>query len=657
MAPKYKESKLEAIVVIISISLLLAHLLASFFPTARSWGIHHLLFFSLPVRLVIVSVGILVCVPRVNQKIMRKLGRICHWVLKRCPRAIKQHFFLALSVIFFIPFWFWRIKTHFLGDGYLRIRSLPVGQQFKMTELLDLLFHTMIYQIFKRAGEVDVATTYALVSSLGGVIFVFVLLLLSNFLGKDRLKATLIFLLIISMGTMQLFFGYVESYTLLTIGILIYILFSCYYLDRRCSIVFPSLVLSLTICSHFSAVALLPSLIYLYFASTKRDRWKSRFIHLAQMGGAFLIPILLLAGLASLSGLVMGDPFKEPGGTVFLPLVSTTEGPTYTLFSLVHLVDMVNEQLLVSPVGLVICFLVLFFYRRKVKFTEPLVKFLIIASGFYLLLTFILNPKLGLSRDWDLLSFPSIPYTLFGAYLLVNCVKERDRLKSVGLILTAVALVHSVPWILVNADVDKGIRRFKLLLETKTVRSQWYAYEDLAIYYRDRGMWDEAIEEYKKAIRVSPSNARLRSNLGSAYRIRKIYDEAIQQYKKAIAIDPEYSMAHYYLGHVYMDKKMYDEAIQQFKAVIAIDPKNLAAHLWLGLLYQEKNLYDQAIQKFKEALILNPDFADAHFALGCIYAQQRRWLEAKSEWEKTLELNPYDQRAKERLLDLLAGQD
>ncbi|MCK4598087.1 hypothetical protein KAU04_08590, partial [bacterium] len=106
----------------------------------------------------------------------------------------------------------------------------------------------------------------------------------------------------------------------------------------------------------------------------------------------------------------------------FLSLGSSTAQPPYTLFSPAHLVDMVNEHLLISPVGLILCLLLFIGYRREINFKRPLIRFFIIASGFCLLSTFVLNPKIGPSRDWDLLSLPSIPYTLLGAYLLIGCV-------------------------------------------------------------------------------------------------------------------------------------------------------------------------------------------------------------------------------------------
>ncbi|MCK4271367.1 tetratricopeptide repeat protein [bacterium] len=559
---------------------------------------------------------------------------------------------MALAVVSFVPFWVFRAQAHFLGDGYLCLRSLVSGHQFKLTGLLDLFLHARLFHVMKGASEADAAVVYALVSAIGGVFFVFVLLWFSDFLGKDRWKAALVFSLMMSMGTVQLFFGYVESYTLMSVGVLIYLLFSCYHLKGRCSILFPSLALSLTICCHLTAVALFPSLIYLFLASAKRKHRSSNWLLFAKMSGTFVVPILLSAALIILSGRSMIELLAGAESDVFLSLGSSTAQPPYTLFSPAHLVDMVNEHLLISPVGLILCLLLFIGYRREINFKRPLIRFFIIASGFCFLSTFVLNPKIGPSRDWDLLSLPSIPYTLLGAYLLIGCVRNRRRLKSIGLTLTVVALVHTIPWILVNADADKAIKRFKLLISTKSLRSQSYAHEELAIYYRDVGLLDEAIEEYRRALAVSPDNVRLHLSLGLTCWEKKMYDEAIQQYQKAVAILPNLARARFDLGSLYVHKKMYHEAIQQYEQVIAIDPKFDLAHYNLGILYQERKLFDQAIQEFKKAIAIKPNDADFHFILGCAYEQQGRWPEAKAEWRRTLELNPNHQRARERLQGL-----
>jgi tetratricopeptide (TPR) repeat protein len=307
-------------------------------------------------------------------------------------------------------------------------------------------------------------------------------------------------------------------------------------------------------------------------------------------------------------------------------------------------------------VGLLTLLLVVILYRRKIDFKKPFIRFLLITCGCYLLFTFIVDAKLGPSRDWDLLSIPSIPYTLLCGYLLVRCVKDRGILKSAGLILVTVAAIHAIPWFLINADAGRSIQRFKLLIKTGAVRSLAYAHEELAVYYRERGLLNQASDEFEQAVSASPENRRLRSSLGSLYLTRKMYDQAIRQYDAAVRLDPNDLLAHYNLGCSYLFKNQFEPAIEHFRKVVTINPRFAEAHYNLAMMYQKLGQSNEAIQEYKEAIDISPQHAGYHFALGCAYELEKMWSEAKKEWLKTLEIDPQHQGARNKMWQLRTGE-
>ena len=113
---------------------------------------------------------------------------------------------------------------------------------------------------------------------------------------------------------------------------------------------------------------------------------------------------------------------------------------------------------------------------------------------------------MGFSRDWDLLALPSIPYTLLGVYLLITYLPNKEMLKSVGLTICTVSLLHTSLWILINSDFDKSISRFKMLLATDTIKTKHYAYEDLANFFTERRMYKEAKTAFDNAIDAVPKS-------------------------------------------------------------------------------------------------------------------------------------------------------
>ena len=165
-------------------------------------------------------------------------------------------------------------------------------------------------------------------------------------------------------------------------------------------------------------------------------------------------------------------------------------------------------------------------------------------------------------------------------------------------------------------------------------------YYDKGIDYGLAGEFEEAQQEFKNALEVDPFYRPAKECLelvedalkqrikvetalylfkGIAYFNKGMYDEAIAECKKAIEINPNLAMAHNNLGLVYHEKGMYDEEIAEYKKAIEINPNLAMAHNNLGLAYRMKGMYDKAIAEYKKAIEINPNYADAHNKLAVAY--------------------------------------
>ncbi|NVM56733.1 MAG: tetratricopeptide repeat protein, partial [Desulfobacterales bacterium] len=160
---------------------------------------------------------------------------------------------------------------------------------------------------------------------------------------------------------------------------------------------------------------------------------------------------------------------------------------------------------------------------------------------------------------------------------------------------------------------------------------------------------DEAIAEFKEALRFNPENDWAHSNLGAAYYDKGLVDEAIAEFKEALRINPEYAYAHVNLGQAYDEKGLVDEAIAEFKEALRLNPEDAYAHVKLGQAYDEKGLVDKAIAEFKEALRLNPEDAWYHVNLGLAYDEKGLVDEAIAEYKEALRLDPEDAMARKSL--------
>ena len=163
---------------------------------------------------------------------------------------------------------------------------------------------------------------------------------------------------------------------------------------------------------------------------------------------------------------------------------------------------------------------------------------------------------------------------------------------------------------------------------------------NLCVAYGNTGRYDEAIDSCKAAIQLKPDFAEAYSNLGWSYQRAGRYQEAIQACKQAIRLKPDFSPAHYNLGNSYSALKKYEEAIDSYKEAIRIQFDYAEGHADLGAAYFHTGRIEEAIVSYKQAIRLKPALADAHLNLGMAYLRLGDKGSAIEEYKILKELNP-----------------
>ncbi len=83
------------------------------------------------------------------------------------------------------------------------------------------------------------------------------------------------------------------------------------------------------------------------------------------------------------------------------------------------------------------------------------------------------------------------------------------------------------------------------------------------IDFYKQGKYDQAGEEFNKAIEVKPNDIYALYGLGNTYYCKAKYDDAVKIYSKAININPDYAKVHYSLSLAYSKLGMTREAEKQ----------------------------------------------------------------------------------------------
>jgi TolB-like protein/Flp pilus assembly protein TadD len=107
---------------------------------------------------------------------------------------------------------------------------------------------------------------------------------------------------------------------------------------------------------------------------------------------------------------------------------------------------------------------------------------------------------------------------------------------------------------------------------------QWYA-EGLAAH----GRTDEALAEIRRARELDPLSLTVNVQVGYILFLARRYDEAIVQLRAASEMDPYFWMAHAVLGHAYQQKRMYKEATQELQKAADLTSPLPAHRMWLAL--------------------------------------------------------------------------
>ena len=172
-------------------------------------------------------------------------------------------------------------------------------------------------------------------------------------------------------------------------------------------------------------------------------------------------------------------------------------------------------------------------------------------------------------------------------------------------------------------------------LEGDVVKAKWYlekaisinphyveAALNLAIVYSDLGEYEKAREAYEKAkvgARVKSGDKRIKDNfvkaklanlhaqIGDIYAGLGLYEDAIQEYQKALKLQPSYADIRNKLGMAYKEVGRFDEAIAELQKAIEINPRYVQAFINLGLVYYTRGEKERAKQLWKEIMLEFPD--------------------------------------------------
>ncbi len=169
--------------------------------------------------------------------------------------------------------------------------------------------------------------------------------------------------------------------------------------------------------------------------------------------------------------------------------------------------------------------------------------------------------------------------------------------------------------------LELAAQAFEKALETNPGYTE--ASLNLAITYSDLGRYDRAREVFENASHFTEKKDKTPESavdpfvkgkladehlrIGNIYYQLRLLDDAIEEYQKALRLSPNFSDIITHLGIALRDKGHYDEAIEQFNRAKQTNPRYIPARLHLGITYYSQGFYGLAEEEWREALMFDPN--------------------------------------------------
>ncbi len=223
-----------------------------------------------------------------------------------------------------------------------------------------------------------------------------------------------------------------------------------------------------------------------------------------------------------------------------------------------------------------------------------------------------------------------------GAVSLVESFRKREWTTFVPLMLAVIGLSWVVNTRALGIEKDRDVP---------------VHLSNQAAAYMEQGLYEEAIDTYRRVLELNPLDAKAHYTLGTAYLAGGRYDRATSAYRKATALDGSLAApVHNDLGVYHLLAGRLDQAEEELLAALETEPEYVVANFNLAQVYRRTGRRALALETYTRIL----DIRDVHPAqksvalaeLAHASAAEGKIREAGELIDRALEFNPDNDRAR-----------
>ncbi len=617
------------------------------FPTGLTWGFHSYGF--LPAWYLTAAIIFTLLATAILARI--DIGPF----IRRLAGYSEKHggFFLGLIVVLFLGVTvLLRVNAPLLGDGFFLVKNFSdafhgtAPLYFRDEPLATAFFWIIFVVIGEPATYREFLQGFLIADCILAVSFILIVHVILKLFITDPKARLLGFLLVLVLPSMQLFFGYVETYAVALVALSLYVLAAALHIQKGKSFTLVTVAFLLMALTHYMTVVILPSLLFLAHREYRRSGWKSVVV-------AFGTVALIVLGILVANNFDVSQYYSYVPQHHYLSLMLpedaiNAESQAYTLLSPFHLIDLGNLLILIGlPVIFLLGLSVPESRWRIVPRTDGM-RFLVAALVPILLTLAIIKFDLGAARDWDVFA----PFAVLAILFAILVIGERTDgpILNGWALAVVLTLLHSISYWSVNASADSTLARYDTLLDTRTVSQGGYyaASLHLAQYHLQMKNDSLAIEAWKRFNRNFPDDLRGYENLVTGWiqsghakveEITGAYGQWLARAPADTALRLVYRNFCLNLGNSYFKNGELTDAARFYEKAISIDSTYPNAHNNLGSVYAQEGNLDSAMREFQRAIILNPSYGEAYYNLGNVLSDKGKAKLARDCYQKAALLN------------------
>ena len=155
-----------------------------------------------------------------------------------------------------------------------------------------------------------------------------------------------------------------------------------------------------------------------------------------------------------------------------------------------------------------------------------------------------------------------------------------------------------------------------------------------------KGLLEEALSFYQKAVKLNPNLDAAYNNMGAAQQALGRLEEAIFCFRTALKLRPDNAEAYCNLGNAYQSLGRFNDAIFCYKKTIERKPENPEAYNNMGAALKHLGRLEEAVNCHQKCLEAKPEEPMTYNNLGSAYKEQGRLEQAISCYRKACSLNP-----------------